>query len=87
MLNEKTMVLAQLFLKHTFGRRLEENKPFTKSSFLWAMESIGRSFVLFFKQGVYLLSVCAPGQHNWGIPKNGKLILFKNWDEVSYEIL
>lgn len=33
MLNEKSKVLAQLFLKHTFGRKLKGNKPYTNSSF------------------------------------------------------
>lgn len=44
-LNEKSIALAQLFLKHTFARKLEGNKPYTNSNFLCTMESIGRVFV------------------------------------------
>lgn len=52
MLNDKSKVLAQLFLKLTFGRKLEGNKPYTNSSFHCdGILQEGFCFVLFFKQG------------------------------------
>lgn len=84
-LNEKSIALAQLFLKHTSGRRPEGNKPYTNSNFLCTMESTGRGFV--FLQRESLSGNCAPGteQNIWWIHENGKLI--KYWDEVGYENL
>lgn len=59
-----SVVLAQLFLKHTFARTLEGYKPYANSDFLWEMESIriwAFVFVLFCVRAGTLSGICSPG--------------------------